>query len=225
MAGLPRAGNPCRNTINYHSSLGLCVCVGHRDILVTKLPPDWIGDRHSAVKGSLPGRERRVAELLRGEPDSIRLSLEGEREGDPRYWYVPCALPRWTRSLGDRVKVRAHIDPEPGGPIVVVTDLGIIWPLPGSPTSAAAGHLPAPDDNPLHLLEQRLAEQGFARQAQRLSAVSAATYTSSSELLGDYGLAMRAIRAECWRRIDPQTRHAYGAAARAVRVAWSKMRL
>jgi hypothetical protein len=166
-----------------------------------------------------------IAEFLRGEPDSMRLTLEGDGHPARLQWYVPCALPKWAASLGDRVKVRAHIDPLPGGPIVVETDAGIIWPLSGSPTSAVAEHGPARTGNPLHLLEQRLTEQDCARQAERLSAVSTGAYTSSSELLGDYGLAMKTVRAECWRRMDAQTREAYAAAAKAVRAAWPAMRL
>jgi hypothetical protein len=166
-----------------------------------------------------------VAAFVYAEPDSVRLSLPSSAGAALPHWYVPCALPAWVSELGPAPLVKAHIDPQAGGPIVVVTGRGIIWPLIGSPCTMIAAHRPASSSNPFRLLEQRLAEQGFVEAARKLADISAGTYTSSSELLGDYGQAMKAVRVSCWRHMDRESRQAYAAAAKAVHKGWPSMRL
>ena len=157
------------------------------------------------------------------EPDYVRLTVEPDTSAIE--YMVPCALPHWALSLAEGTIVKAHIDPEPGGPIVIETDSGIIWPLLTSPCTRIANHAPPRSENPFDVLAQRLDEQGFVEPASWISTVSNAAYTSSSELLGDCGLAMKRVKAACWRHMDRESRRAYAAAAKAVRVAWPLMRL
>lgn len=183
--------------------------------------------RASWVRETVPAITAR-ASFVRAEPDAVRLTpadSRGSESGPSVQWSMPCALPKWAAALRDGSAVQAFIDPEPGGPIVIETEAGTIWSLHHTPTTTLAAHAPAESEDPMRLLEQRLREQGLAAQADRLAAVAGTAYSSSSELLGDYGLALRQIRSACGRKMDDTTRSAYAAAARAVRAAWPRMKL
>jgi hypothetical protein len=55
----------------------------------------------------------------------------------------------------------------------------------------------AVNSEPFHVLATSLRETGFTAQSERLESVLNGTWTTSSELIGELGVAVLAIREEC----------------------------
>jgi hypothetical protein len=49
-------------------------------------------------------------------------------------WVVTCHAPKWNIDMLEGKELLAHVDPVPGGPLVLETTLGILWPLERTPT-------------------------------------------------------------------------------------------
>jgi|WetSurMetagenome_2_1015567.scaffolds.fasta_scaffold39646_5 hypothetical protein len=59
--------------------------------------------------------------------------------------FVTCGPPRWALDLSRPSSVLAHVDPEEGGPVIIETEEGILWPLERTPSrrkKMAQGALP-----------------------------------------------------------------------------------
>jgi hypothetical protein len=87
--------------------------------------------------------ERMTWVLEELSPQRVRLSIGLLDTGAPVIQMVPVrsatvqwsmtfAPPSWNVMELDGTEVNAHIDPVPGGPIVLETPRGILWPLDGS---------------------------------------------------------------------------------------------
>ena len=80
------------------------------------------------------------------------------------------------------------------------------------------------DPDPLATLIVCLRRDGLHPEAARLHALRFETaWTTDSELLGEYGLAMKAMRQTVRQRSSAPTRSAFAAAQRVVKRAWPQM--
>lgn len=80
------------------------------------------------------------------------------------------------------------------------------------------------DPDPQATLIACLRRDGLHAEAARLHALRFETaWTTGSELLGEFGLAMKAMRRTVRRQGGTQTRAAFAAAKRVVRRAWPQM--
>ena len=72
---------------------------------------------------------------------------------------------------------------------------------------------------PFQALAKALREGGFVAHGQRLDDILNGTWTTSTELLGELGQAVVAVRKEC-RPLDPTQKKLVGDCLREVRKAW-----
>ena len=79
------------------------------------------------------------------------------------------------------------------------------------------------EPEPLDRLVAALRAQGLDPAADRLHAVASATYTTSSEFLGELGLEMARLRKAHGNSFSPETVAAFQACVKAVRLAWPTM--
>jgi hypothetical protein len=80
--------------------------------------------------------------------------------------------------------------------------------------------------SPCAALIEALKGDGLLAEAETLDTLLRHTaWTTGTEFLGEFGLAMRKVRASAGRRMSGKTRACYKEAARAVRKAWPLMRL
>jgi hypothetical protein len=77
----------------------------------------------------------------------------------------------------------------------------------------------AVSSEPFHALAASLRERGFAAQASRLEDILNGTWTTSTELIGELGLAVVAIRKEC-RGLTPAQKTLVRQCLKEVRKAW-----
>ncbi len=79
-------------------------------------------------------------------------------------------------------------------------------------------------DSPFAVLIDRLAQDGLTDEAARLNTLLRETaWTTGTEFLGEFGLAMKGMRRAVRKRARPETRAAFNAAARVVRKTWPLM--
>ncbi len=72
---------------------------------------------------------------------------------------------------------------------------------------------------PFHALAASLKESGFTSHGARLEDILTGAWTTSSELVGELGLAVRAIRKEC-KPLDPSQKALVKQCLREVRKVW-----
>ena len=72
---------------------------------------------------------------------------------------------------------------------------------------------------PFHALASALKEGGFTAQSQRLESVLNGTWTTSSELIGELGQVVVAVRKEC-KPLNPAQKALVKQCLREVRKAW-----
>lgn len=77
----------------------------------------------------------------------------------------------------------------------------------------------AVSSKPFHALAESLKQSGFTSQGDRLQAVLNGVWTTSSELVGELGAAVIAIRREC-RPLTPEQKALVRECLREVRKAW-----
>lgn len=78
--------------------------------------------------------------------------------------------------------------------------------------------------NPFVVLIDRLAQDGLADEAVRLNELLRQTaWTTGTEFLGEFGLAMKRMRKSVRSRASAETKAAFRSAAKAVRKAWPLM--
>lgn len=80
--------------------------------------------------------------------------------------------------------------------------------------------------SPFAALIESLEEDGLTDEARQLDALLCqVAWTTGSELLGEFGLRMKAFKATHWNQISDKTKTCFRNAAAAVRKVWPHIKL